>query len=127
MIAINLKGNKLEGALEKISISDDLPGFKMVHQKIKNILIAKANYSNSSDLTEQMRKLCGANWDMEDMRGKIASDQKRRLKVHHSTKGDPTYVNLVRSDDAERYIRNAGAADTKAKARLPYVAPARPE
>ena len=80
-----------------------------------------------SDLTEQMRKLCGANWDMEDMRGKIASDQKRRLKVHHSTKGDPTYVNLVRSDDAERYIRNAGAADTKAKARLPYVAPARPE
>ena len=80
-----------------------------------------------SDLTEQMRKLCGANWDMEDMRGKIASDQKRRLKVHHSTKGDPTYVNLVRSDDAERYIRNAGAADTKAKARLPYVAPARPK
>lgn len=80
-----------------------------------------------SDLADQMRKLCKLNWDMEDMRGKIANDQKRRLKVHHSTKGDPTYVNIVRSDDAERYIRNAGAADTKAKARLPYVAPARPK
>ena len=80
-----------------------------------------------SDLADQMRKLCKSNWDMQDMRGKIANDQKRRLKVHHSTKGDPTYVNIVRSDDAERYIRNAGAADTKAKARLPYVAPARPK
>ena len=73
-----------------------------------------------------MRELCQSNWDMEDMRGKIANDQKRRLKVHHSTKGEPTYVNIVRSDDANRYIRNAGAADTKAKARLPYVAPAKP-
>ena len=81
---------------------------------------------NFSDLVAQMRELCQSNWDMEDMRGKIANDQKRRLKVHHSTKGEPTYVNIVRSDDANRYIRNAGAADTKAKARLPYVAPAKP-
>jgi len=36
-------------------------------------------------------------------------------------------VNIVRLDDGERYIRNAGAADTKAKARLPYVAPVQPD
>ena len=36
-------------------------------------------------------------------------------------------VSLVSLDDANRYIRNAGAADTKARARLPYVAPAKPD
>lgn len=79
-----------------------------------------------SDLADEMRRLCKSNWNMDDMRTIIASDQKRRLKVHQSTAGDPTYVNIVRSDDSGRYIRNAGAADTKAKARLPYVPPARP-
>jgi len=30
-------------------------------------------------------------------------------------------VHEVRYDDANRYVRNAGAADTKVKARLPRV------
>lgn len=64
------------------------------------------------------------NWDPEALRSTIALDQQRRLRVHRSTGGEPTYVNLVRFDDGERYIRNAGAADTKAKSRLPYVPPA---
>jgi len=36
-------------------------------------------------------------------------------------------VNIVRQDDASRYIRNASAAETKARARLPYVTPAKPD
>ena len=79
-----------------------------------------------ADTLEEMRALCRADWDRQEMYDRILADQRRRLKVHHSTKGDPTYVNIVRDDDADRYIRNAGAADTKASARLPYVAPTRP-
>lgn len=57
----------------------------------------------------------------------ISVSQRQRLQIHRATGGEPTWVNIVRTDDNERYIRNAGAADTKAKARLPYVAPAQPD
>lgn len=66
-------------------------------------------------------------FEPEDLRGTISESQRRRLMVHHATGGEPTYVNIVRHDDGARYIRNAGAADTKAKARLPYVPPAQPD
>jgi len=74
-----------------------------------------------------LQAICTADWDREAMYDKIAADQRRRLKVHSSSGGEPTYVNIVRADDANRYIRNAGAADTKARARLPFVAPAKPD
>jgi len=66
-------------------------------------------------------------WDPEHWRNVIRKSQQRRLKIHQVTQGDPTYVIEVRKDDGNRYIRNAGAADTKAKARLPYVQPAKPD
>ena len=61
------------------------------------------------------------------MRGRAIDNQKKRLFIHNVTNGDPNYVNIVRKDDDKRYIRNAGAADTKARARLPYVPPAKPD
>ncbi|MEM7426468.1 MAG: choline-sulfatase [Pseudomonadota bacterium] len=66
-------------------------------------------------------------FDPDELRRLIEASQRRRLAVHAATGGDPTYVNIVRHDDANRYIRNAGAADTKAKARFPYVPPAQPD
>jgi len=66
-------------------------------------------------------------WEADYYFTEIAADQQRRLMIHDVTDGDPTYVNIVRSDDDRRYIRNAGAAETKARARLPYVAPAQPD
>lgn len=66
------------------------------------------------------------NWDPDHWRHVIGHSQRRRLKIHNITQGDPTYVNKIRDDDI-RYIRNAGAADTKARARLPWVAPAKPD
>jgi len=80
-----------------------------------------------ADAVHDLRAICEADWDRDVMYDKIFADQRRRLKVHNSTGGEPTYVNIVRDDDASRYIRNAGAADTKARARLPYVAPAKPD
>lgn len=66
-------------------------------------------------------------FDPEPLRETIIDSQKRRLLVHAATGGEPTYVNIVRSDDHQRYVRNAGAADTKARARLPFVHPAQPD
>jgi choline-sulfatase len=67
------------------------------------------------------------NWNPDQLYSDIRASQERRLAIHRITGGEPTYVNIVREDDSRRYIRNAGAADTKAKARFPYVAPAQPD
>ncbi|MBT6122497.1 MAG: choline-sulfatase [Candidatus Puniceispirillum sp.] len=85
------------------------------------------NHPDYQGAAAELKQLCEADWDRAEMYDTIAADQKQRLKVHHSTNGEPSYVNIVRSDDANRYIRNAGAADTKARARLPYVPPAQPD
>jgi choline-sulfatase len=79
-----------------------------------------------SKIAAELQASCKDDWDREAMYAKIVSDQRRRLKAHKSIDGEPNYVNIVRADDANRYIRNAGAADIKARARLPFVAPAKP-
>ena len=66
-------------------------------------------------------------WDPDQLYEEIRASQKQRLAIHRITGGEPTYVTKVRLDDDERYIRNSGAADTKARARLPYVAPTKPD
>ena len=78
-------------------------------------------------LRAELEGLLFDGFDPDDLRATIRESQRRRLMVHHATGGEPTYVNIVRHDDGARYIRNAGAADTKAKARLPYVPPAQPD
>ncbi|MFN3210789.1 MAG: choline-sulfatase [Roseovarius sp.] len=75
------------------------------------------------DLTETLFE----GWSPEELHETIRASQERRLAIHRLTGGEPSYVNLVRLDDDTRYVRNAGAADTKARARLPYVAPASPD
>jgi choline-sulfatase len=78
-------------------------------------------------LVNEMRLLVARDWDIEEVRARTRANQQRRLLIHSVTGGDPTYVHKIREDDDCRYIRNAGAADTKARARLPYVAPAQPD
>lgn len=79
------------------------------------------------DIQSELEAILFDNFDPETLYKEIEADQRRRLFIHKTTAGEPTYVNIVRLDDGERYIRNAGAADTKAKARLPYVAPVQPD
>ena len=78
-------------------------------------------------IANELRLIAMTDWDPDALRETIRCDQERRLLVHKSTGGEPTWVNIIRYDDNDRYIRNAGAADTKAKARLPYVEPAKPD
>jgi choline-sulfatase len=66
-------------------------------------------------------------FDPDELRTRIRANQVQRLAIHKITGGEPSYVNIVRANDGERYVRNAGAADTKARARLPYVAPTQPD
>lgn len=80
-----------------------------------------------ADLRAELEAILFDGWDPDALRVQIRASQERRLAIHKITGGEPSYVNLVREDDDRRYIRNAGAADTKAKARLPYVAPAKPD
>ena len=80
-----------------------------------------------ASIVDELAVLLKEDWDLQEVRQRILADQKTRLFIHGVTGGDPTYVYKVRSDDDWRYVRNAGAADTKARARLPYVAPAEPD
>ena len=113
----NFKYMDLEGIEELLFDLNNDP------QELNNLIGNKTFESVEQDL----RSLCKSKWDTEDMYKIIEADQNRRLKIHSSTRGEPSYVNIVRDDDKTRYIRNAGAADTKAKARLPFVQPAKPE
>lgn len=76
---------------------------------------------------QDLRDIAMTDWDPVQLTHDIGLDQQRRLMVHKATGGSPTWVNILRQDDDQRYIRNAGAADTKAKARLPYVPAAKPD
>ena len=78
-------------------------------------------------IRQRLEKMLFDGFEPESLRITIEQSQRERLMVHEATKGEPTYVNIVRYDDGKRYIRNAGAADTKAKARLPFVPPAEPD
>jgi len=80
-----------------------------------------------SDIENELSSIALSNWDPEHLRSVIELSQKRRLKIHKVTEGEPTYVIEVRKDDGQRYVRNAGAADTKARARLPFVEAAKPD
>ncbi len=80
-----------------------------------------------AELEAELTEILFDGFDPDMLYETIRASQKRRLAIHHITQGEPTYVNLVRLDDNERYVRNAGAADTKARARYPFHEPAKPD
>ena len=80
-----------------------------------------------ADVAADLERILFRGWDPEALRIRIRASQERRLAIHRITDGDPTYVNVVRADDDHRYVRNAGAAETKARARFPFVTPTEPE
>jgi len=86
-----------------------------------------AGRAEFQQIESELESIALDNWNPEFWRETIGHSQQQRLKIHTITNGDPTYVHKIRTDDDVRYIRNAGAADTKSKARLPWVAPAKPD
>lgn len=91
--------------------------------------LERRNLAGSPEHAEQLaglRRIAMQGWDPDGLRGRIAENQAQRLFIHRVTGGDPTYVYTLSDDDNRKYVRNAGAADTKARARFPYVEPALP-
>ena len=62
-------------------------------------------------------------WDPEEIAARCIQSQKERMLIQKVTDGDPTWAYLYRGGDAGRYIRNASAVGTKARARYPFVEP----
>lgn len=62
-------------------------------------------------------------WDPELINQQCLQSQKERLFIQQSTQGNPTWAHLSRLGDDHRYVRNASAVGTKAKARYPFVEP----
>ena len=84
-------------------------------------LSSRHGMPEAAEIQSALEKRLFENWDPEALTRRIRVSQKRRLAVHRITGGDPAYVHLTRLDDGCRYVRNAGAAETKAKARLPFL------
>lgn len=115
------KGNYKYMYLE--GVDELLYDLKTDPDEIKNLI----NEPLYAEIAEELRLIAFKNWDPNILKKIIQKDQERRLFIHKTTNGVPTWVNMVRIDDAERYVRNGSAADTKAKARFPFVNPAKPD
>jgi len=66
-------------------------------------------------------------WNPEVITEEVMASQKKRLFVKAATGGEPTWAFVARPGDDQRFVRKAGAVQTKAKARFPYVSPIRQE
>lgn len=62
-------------------------------------------------------------WDPEAVNAKCLASQRQRRFIHEANGGEPYWAFVARPGDGERFVRNAGAAPTKAKARFPFVEP----
>ena len=72
---------------------------------------------------DELRDALLDGWDPEDINARCLASQRQRRLIHTANGGEPYWAYKVREDDDRRFVRNAGAAPTKAKARFPYVEP----
>ncbi|MGE4561859.1 MAG: choline-sulfatase [Rhodospirillales bacterium] len=62
-------------------------------------------------------------WDPVEINDLCVQSQKDRLFIQASTEGEPNWAFLSRPGDDKRFVRNAGATQTKSRARYPFVEP----
>jgi choline-sulfatase len=60
-------------------------------------------------------------WGPEDVNACARANQAERHFINSITDGEPHWAYEARHGDGERYVRNASAVGTKAKARYPFV------
>ncbi|MEM8744687.1 MAG: sulfatase-like hydrolase/transferase, partial [Pseudomonadota bacterium] len=76
-----------------------------------------------AEVHAELRDALFADWDPEDVNSRVLQSQADRLFIQSVTEGEPTWAFKLRPDDDRRYVRKAGAVQTKAKARYPFIAP----
>lgn len=81
------------------------------------------NIASTHPDTAELKAELLSDWDPERV-GELAQEsQRERLFIQEATGGEPHWAYQSRVGDENRYVRNAGAVQTKGKARLPYVDP----
>jgi len=99
--------------------SDQL--FNLIEDPLEiNDLSGDAQYG---DRVASMKTELLDGWDPEQITQLARQSQKERLFIQNATDGDPNWAYIARQRDDQRYVRNAGAVQTKGKARLPYFDP----
>ena len=76
-----------------------------------------------AEVATQMLDDVLAGWYPELVNRRCLESQRRRHFIQKARGGEPYWAYETPSDDRTRFVRNAGAAPTKAKARFPYVEP----
>ncbi len=92
-------------------------------QELNNL----AGNPETAQLAQDLKSEALKGWDPEGITGDIMDSQKKRLFVKAAMAGSPTWAYVARPGDDQRFVRNEGAVQTKAKARFPYVAPITPD
>lgn len=85
-----------------------------------NDLAGQAEYA---PLQQAMHDELLDGWDPEDISRRAIQTQKERFLIKEATDGIPTWGYDAKVDSDKRYVRNAGAVQTKAKARYPFIEP----
>ncbi len=67
----------------------------------------------------ELKAICLNNWDPAALDAEIKESQKDRLFIKANTNSEPVWAYKVFEDDDKRYVRKAGAIQTKALAQLP--------
>lgn len=80
-------------------------------------LVNKA--SELPSVLERLKKIALDGWDPEDINKRILQHQKQRLFINRVTGGEPVWAYKVLENDDQRYVRKAGAVQTKALSRYP--------
>ncbi len=70
-------------------------------------------------LLKELKGICLDNWDPAALDVEIKESQKDRLFIKDATDSEPVWAYKVFEDDDKRYVRKAGAIQTKALAQLP--------
>jgi len=83
-------------------------------------LVGNPDYA---EVAKSLRAELLTDWNPEEINKSCIQSQQERLLIQKVTQGDPNWAYLARPDDGQRYVRNASAVGTKAKARYPFVEP----
>ncbi len=75
-----------------------------------------------AEIRDALRSALLADWDPQEINTRVLQSQADRLFIQKVTEGEPTWAFKLRPDDDRRYVRKAGAVQTKAKARYPFIA-----
>ncbi len=87
--------------------------------ELENLFAHPAHAREAESLLQELME----DWNPDSIHQSCLESQRQRRVIQKATDGEPSWAYRVRADDGERFVRNASAVGTKAKARFPYVEP----